>query len=154
MSKMLKDILKADINWLDTLPSYQSKSIQQLIAQGKTYEEIAISWLSANGPANTYPFGSQNTKSLFFEKLMEEVESFICREDKYSDEKKKLLAQFNAGNVYIITFISGVISQVVGASSAFIAPAIVLILMNILKIGVNAWCAIRIDDKHQGTDEK
>ncbi|OAB30628.1 hypothetical protein PMSD_19035 [Paenibacillus macquariensis subsp. defensor] len=153
MTTVLEDIFMADINWLDALPPYQSKSIQQLMDQGKSYEEISILWLSANGPANTYPFGANNTKSLFFEKLMEEVEHFICREDKYTDEKKKLLTQFKAGDVYVVTFISAIIAPVVGATSVLIAPAIALILMTVLRMGINAWCAVRIDLKQQNTDQ-
>ena len=40
MTTVLEDIFNTDINWLDALPSYQRKSIQQLIDQGKSYEEI------------------------------------------------------------------------------------------------------------------
>lgn len=145
----LQDLFTADTNWLDALPSYQSKSIYQLIEQGKTYEEVAISWLTANGPSNTYPFGAQDTKSLFYEKLMEEVESFICREDSYVEEKKKIMTQFKTGDVYIVTIISTIISPVVGASSVLIAPAIALILMTILRMGLNAWCSLRKDLKQK-----
>ncbi|MED4601595.1 hypothetical protein P9314_12870 [Paenibacillus validus] len=149
----LEDILKKDTNWLDALPAYQNKSIHELLEQGKTYEEVAIIWLTANGSENTYPFGSQNTKSLFFEKLMEEVEKFICREDTYAEEKKQLFTQFKAGDVYVITFISTAIAPIVGASASLIAPAIALILMTVLRMGLNAWCSLRQELKHENSGQ-
>jgi hypothetical protein len=149
----LEEFIRQDINWLDALPEYQRKSIQQLLDQGKTYEEAAVIWLSANGPSNTHPFGTQNTKSIFFEKLLEEVESFFCRDDKYIEEKKQLLTQFKAGDVYVLTFISTVISPIVGASAPLISPAIALILMTILRMGLNAWCSLRREIKQNSTQQ-
>ncbi len=143
----LEVLLNKEANWIDLLPSYQKKSIYQLIEQGMTYEEIALNWLTANGPSNTHPFGANNTKSLFYEKLMEEIEGFICREDKYTEEKKQISTQFKAGDVYILTFISTAIAPVVGASAVLIAPAIALILMTILRMGINAWCSLRSETK-------
>ncbi|ABO51531.1 conserved hypothetical protein [Desulforamulus reducens MI-1] len=130
--------------WISALQPYQKNIINTLLDSGKSPEEISIQWLSASGPANTFPFGAagkEQGSSLFYEKLKEEVEAFFCEQAKYEEDRKKLLEQFNAGHTYIIGLISVKISPIVGTSSAFIAPIIALILFTIARIGLNAWCA-------------
>lgn len=141
----LRDIITPGVNWLEELPTYQRNSITGLLNQGKTPEEAAIIWLSANGAAHTYPFGSQTNTSAFYNKLILEVEALLCGEDRYVEERKQFLVQYKAGEVYMVSFLSTLVAPVVGAAAAFIAPAIALILVTVCKLGIHAWCSLRKD---------
>lgn len=146
----LEELLKgSETEWIDALPAYQREIIKSLISQGKTPEEAATAWLSASGPANTFTLGTVPGRSLFYEKLLDEVEAFICREDKYQEERNKLLTDFKSTAVqgYIIGAISVAIAPTVGAAAAFIAPAVAVILLTITRIGRNAWCAMRKEQR-------
>jgi len=137
-----------ETDWIDALPNYQRKTINALLEQGKSSEEVAVAWLSANGPTNTFPYGAQKSSgSIFFEKLVEEVEGFICSEDRYIEDRKKLLTGAEATKTYFISTISLAIAPVLHTSAALIAPAVALVLLTISKIGRNAWCAMRYEKK-------
>src|SRR6476646_3273682 len=115
-----------ETDWIGALPKYQQDIVNTLLSQGKTPEEIATAWLSAAGPANTFPFGTHRGTTLFFEKLLDEVEAFICRDDRYAEDKKKLLTGAEATHAYIVGVISAAIGHTVGAAAPYIAPAIAL----------------------------
>src|SRR2546430_17046531 len=101
-----------EAEWIDALPVYQRNIINALIAQGKSYDEIAIAWLSAGGPANTFPFGGQGSSQIFYEKFLEEIEKFLCREDCYGEDRKKLMTGAEATKTLAISSISEAIAPV------------------------------------------
>lgn len=151
----------SETEWMDTLPAYQRNTINTLAAQGKSYEEIATAWLSANGPANTFPFGTEKGHTIFFEKLVDEIEKFLCGvEDHYSEDRKKLLTSGETTKTFFISIISQAIGSVLHTSIPFIAPVVALTLITVTKIGRNAWCSMRqeqkisINDKKDSSDEK
>jgi hypothetical protein len=133
----------SDTDWLNALPTYQRETIQTLLSQGKKVEEVATIWLSASGASNTVPFGSARGWSLFYEKLLAEVETFMCHDDSYASDKKALLKQADVTVVAVVTSISEAIGHAVGAAAPVIAPAIALSLITISRMGRNAWCAMR-----------
>lgn len=136
----------SDADWIGGLPKYQSDIIASLL-EGKTPDEAATMWLSASGPANTFPFGATRGASLFFDKVVDEVEAFICRDNAYTEDKKKLLTQVDVTHAYTIGLISAAISHAVGAAAPYIAPAVALILVTSARIGRNAWCAMRQEQR-------
>ncbi len=136
-----------ETEWIDALPVYQRNIINVLVAQGKLYDEVAIAWLSASGPANTFPFGTQGSSEVFFEKLVEEIEEFLCGKDRYTEDRKKLLTGAEATKTVVISSISLAIAPVVHASAPYIAPVVALVLITVTKLGRNAWCAMRREQK-------
>ncbi|KAA0956137.1 hypothetical protein FQ085_14940 [Planococcus sp. ANT_H30] len=135
------------INLINVLPVYQRKIIQELLEQGKSNEEIAEIWLEANGPANTFPFGTENKKNAFFEKLKIEVEDFICNDEKYIEERKQVIEKYKSSELVGVTTLTACIAPVIGTAPSLILPVVVLILDTVLKMGVNAWCALRIEQR-------
>ncbi|OME02643.1 hypothetical protein BSK54_10315 [Paenibacillus odorifer] len=137
------DLFDSNVDYLSILPNYQKRNIDALLTQGKSFDEVAEILLSANGPENTFPFGTVNGTNTFFENLKKELESFFCNEDSYTDEKRKLLAEFNAGELTVITVFTGYIASSLGAAISYILPAVILILKSMLKMGQRAWCETR-----------
>ncbi len=74
-----EEILSGDEEeWIAALPAYHQKTISDLAAQGKSYDEIAADWLQVSGPSDTFPFGTQKGSRIFFDNLVEEIEKFLC----------------------------------------------------------------------------
>lgn len=148
MDMHIWDVLEPNANYLEALPAYQRNTIEKLLENGLDYEDAANVWLSANGPANTFPFGAEVKKNLFVEKLKDEVGALMCNEEKYVEERKEIIAKCKGAGSAIITIITAYLAPVVGATPALILPAVALIFNVISKIGVNAWCAYRIESSH------
>lgn len=128
--------------WLEVLPKFQKEIIDQLFSQGKTPEEAASAWLSA-GPRDTYPFGVEKGISLFLEKVLSELEAFLCGDPKYKEDRSKLSKLPKESHAYFVGVISSAVAPVVGSSGAVLAPAIAILLFNMGKITLNAWCSMR-----------
>lgn len=137
-----------EAEWIDALPVYQRDIIKALLAQGRSYDEIAIAWLSAGGPTNTFPFGAQGGSQIFYEKFLEEIEKFLCREDCYSEDRKKLMTDAEATKTLAISLISEAIAPVLHASTPYLAPVVTLALITATKLGRNAWCAMRQEQRN------
>lgn len=136
--------LEGPENIINVLPNYQKQTIETLLQQGKSNEEIAEIWLEANGPSNTFPFGTENNKNSFLEKLKEEIKKFICNdEDEYVEERKQVIEKFKSGRFIGVTSLTAYIAPLIGTTPALILPVVVLILDTCLKIGFNAWCSLQ-----------
>ncbi len=146
MDAMDKLLVGSADDWIGALPEYQQRIVRTLLGQGKTPEEAAKAWLSASGSAQTAGLGGGGV-SPFFDKLLEEFDAFICRDDRYVEDKKKLTAQLHLGHLYAVGIISAAIAPAVGAAAPFIAPAIALMLITVTHMGKNAWCAMRTEQK-------
>lgn len=142
--------------WIDSLPTYQRNIVTALLKEGNSPENVAVEWLSATGPANTFTFGTENTRSVFYEKLVVEIEAFICGSEKYTEERDKLLNHVELGQVFAVSTLSAAIAPIVGAAAPLIVPPVALTLVIISQIGRNAWCAMRQEKKKtsQETEEE
>jgi hypothetical protein len=131
--------------WLEALAPFQRTLVDQLIASGKTYDQAAEAWLTAS-PANTAPFGAMLTpdkRNLFKEKLVLEIENFLCGAPEYEKERNGLLGEKSAARTYVVSAIAVALAPSLGVSAPFLSPAIALILASFGKITLNAWCAAR-----------
>ena len=73
----IEDIFSEYSNsWLECLPLYQQKVINELYQQSGDYEQVAQAWLSASMP-NNVPFGTEKHHSIFYEKILDEIEAFF-----------------------------------------------------------------------------
>src|SRR5438552_3274804 len=101
-------------DWLQALPSYQRDSIQALLPAGRTPEETAQLWLTTPGPSNTFPYRGDRFASVFYDKLLEEIEKLICDDPKYTEDRKRILQQAGATKTVILTVIATVIAPHIG----------------------------------------
>jgi len=120
--------------------------INKLYCESGNYEEAAKAWLSAS-MSTTAPFGTEKGHSIFFEKILDEVEFFLSGDEKYKDDRISLLNEKNVVQTYIVSAISVALSPVLGASAVFLAPAIAIVLVTITKMGLNAWLAMRKENR-------
>jgi len=132
--------------WLNALPQYQQKRIKQLLESSDSYEDAAKKWLSAI-PENTFPFGAEKGKSVFFEKVRAEVEKFLCGDPTYEKERRELVSATEVIHTTLVSSLSLAIAPVIGTASAYVTPVIVLIFMTMGKISLNAWCQMRMERK-------
>lgn len=128
--------------WLTTLPEYQQNLVKQVLAQTPSPEAAAARWLSV-APQNTSPLGATKGQQVFLEKLWDELEAFLCGDEKYESDRMKLLAESKPLHAYVVGAISVAIAPTLGSSAAFLAPVVALLLMSMGKITLNAWCATR-----------
>ena len=130
--------------WLDALKPYQRSSVDELTAQGKSFEQIAEMWLSAR-PGDTFAFGAAvpGQRSVFLDKLTLEIEAFLCGDERYNVERTRLFGEQGLARTYIVGVIAVAIAPTLGVSATFLAPAIALVLASLGKITLNAWCASR-----------
>jgi hypothetical protein len=148
----LRDLLLSDDieAWIAALPRYQAAIIREFLDRGMPPETAAQEWLSASGPMNTFPFGAQVAKDAFYDKLVLELEAFLCGDQRYAEDRRRLIGDLKPGQAYTIASISAIIAPAVGASAALIAPAIAMLLFVAAKIGLNAWCAMRKEGRAEG----
>lgn len=130
------------VSWISALPTYQRNMVEKLYAEKGNYEEAAKAWLSAS-MATTVPFGTEKGKSVFYEKILDEIEAFFTGDEKYQNERISILQEKSVVQTYIVGAISVALAPTLGASSVFLAPVIAIILVTISKIGINAWLEMR-----------
>jgi hypothetical protein len=131
--------------WIQAVPSYHRASIDELLKQGKNYQDIADLLLTARAE-HTYTFGStqpQKDKNVFFQNLLQEIENFLCGDSKYETERTKLFGEQGLARTYVVSAISVAIAPYLGVSAVVLSPAVALILASMGKITLNAWCQSR-----------
>lgn len=144
-----QQLLEQDPNgWLSALPGYQQQLATTLLSQGDSPEQAAEKWLSA-APKDTYPFGGLRTSKLYLEKLLDELEAFLCGDPRYNSERAKLAAESKATHALVVSSIAVFIAPAIGTSAPIIAPVIALLMITSGRLGLNAWCALRRDARAQ-----
>lgn len=143
----IDELFDVDPNsWIDTLQPYQKNMINKLYSENGSYEETAKAWLSAS-MSTTVPFGTEKGHSVFFEKILDELEAFLSGDEKYKDDRIAILQEKSVVQTYVVGAISVALSPVLGASAVFLAPVIAIIFVTITKIGINAWLTMRKEKK-------
>lgn len=136
--------------WLSTLKKYQSSSVRRFLDIGSEEKALEL-WLTASGPSSVSQFGGDNSKvpgrKAFVEQFKIEFKAFLCGSDKYAAEREELGALTGDVKTYLVGVISSAIAVSLGSTSAFIAPAVVIMLIAVSKMGVNAWCSLGTTDK-------
>jgi hypothetical protein len=144
MSDVTDDFFTDDSQeWISTLPAFQQKSINALIAQGISLEDIAIQWVSASA-ATTAPFSAgapAPSGKDFLEKLKLEIRAFICGDKKYEKDREEISKAKQSLQLAFVTSVSAAVAPHIGANATVILPIAALVLANIGKISKNAWCS-------------
>lgn len=129
--------------WFEALPPYHRNSIVQMRAKGSSYDDIASAWIAA-GSSRTAPFssGGQLTPDpTFLTNLRREFRAYLCGDKKYDKNRKQIALQGKEARMFVVSGLSLAIAPQVGSVSAVIAPIIVLLLANLGRVSLNAWCA-------------
>lgn len=145
----LNNIIQSDQEQLlASIDGYQAEIIKSFLSNtSNDYLQSADNWLNAS-PANTAKFGGeQNKAKIYRDKLLEELEKFLCGDQQYEDDRNKIAESTDKSQKYIIGVMSAAIGKTLGAAGPFIAPVIVLLILSIGKMAINAWCAMRKDSK-------
>ena len=124
----IKDIFTEYPNsWIQCLPKYQQNVINELYSQLGDYNQVATSWLNASMPMNV-PFGTEKGHSIFYEKVLDEIEAFFSGDERYKENRLAILKESGAAQNFIVGSISVALAPILGTSSAFLAPVIAIIL--------------------------
>ena len=126
-------------SWVEGLEPYQRRLVQTLLANSKDPEIAAKNWLEAS-TSQTFVFGAATASRPFFDAVRREVLRFLCNENAYIEEKKKLLSTRNVTQLFVVSVMTTAIAPVVGTASAFLAPVIALILYSLGKVALKAIC--------------
>lgn len=133
-------------SWINALPTYQKNMVEKLYTEKGSYEEAATAWLTAS-MSTTVPFGTEKGKSVFFEKVLDELEAFFSGDAKYEDDRIAILKEKSVVQTYVVGAISVALAPILGASAVFLAPVVAIVLVTITKIGINAWLEMRKERK-------
>jgi hypothetical protein len=138
---------------LNTIPNFQKYIIQSFLEQkNHNYIDAAELWLKSS-PSNTAKFGAEQKKeNIYRDKLIDEIEKFLCGDEKYDDDRKKIVDSGDKTQKYIIGVMSVAIGKSLGVVGTFIAPVIVLLLLSFGKMAINAWCAMRKENRNTTID--
>ncbi|MEG4838866.1 hypothetical protein QUB75_15025 [Microcoleus sp. K1-B6] len=134
MENKLEQLFQVDKEeWLTTLPKYQQIRIKELVDSTNSYEEAAKQWLNAM-PENTFPFGAEQARNLFIEKVRDEIEKFLSGDEKYADKHKQLVSSSEVLQKTLVSSVSAAIAPVIGTAAVYIMPVVVLVFMTMTKI--------------------
>lgn len=138
---------------LTTIDSFQVDILKSfLVSTSNDYLKSADYWLNAS-TANTARFGGEPNKTkIYRDKLLEELEKFICGDAQYEEDRKKIGESADKSQKYIIGVMSVAIGKSLGVAGTFIAPVIVLLILSIGKMAVNAWCAMRKEERNSAVN--
>jgi hypothetical protein len=127
--------------WLQALGSYHYNLFEEMLSSGMTPETVAEQWLTPSVASNTAPFGSSDSgRSLYFEKLLNEIHDFLCSKTRYAAQRSEYRKQLGLGKNTALVSISTYISSELGTAPPLVAPAIAVTFFAIGQIGLNAWC--------------
>ena len=140
----LNNLLQAEpVEIISSLDNYQQDIIKTFLKNNSNdYLDSADKWLNAS-TSNTAKFGGENKSKIYRDKVLEELEKFLCGNEQYDEERKKISEHTDKSREYIVGVLSTSIGSSLGVAGAFIAPVVVLLLLSIGKMALNAWCEMR-----------
>jgi hypothetical protein len=134
------DLSGSTSEWVGALPRYQQTTVNAMLASADQ-EAVTLSWLESAGVEHTAPLGAMRTGArLFYDKLLEELHSFLCTSDSYDSERRQILRQAQAGKATLIAGITAAIAPHVGASAALIGPPVAITLAMVGRASRAATC--------------
>lgn len=149
--KELQNIIQSDpTDLLTSIDEFQADILKKFLENtSNDYLKSADNWLNAT-TANTAKFGGeQNKPKIYRDKLLEELEKFLCGNEEYEEERKEISESSDKSKQYVIGVISVAIGKTIGTAGTFIAPVIVLLIMSLGKMALKAWCEMRVEIKTQ-----
>lgn len=135
------------IKWVQGLPEYQREAIEELLASGSSFDNVAQAWISASAE-NTYRFAAATPvgdKGAFLQNLKKEIRAYLCGDKKYKKMRDELFGKKGVGRTYVVSAIAVAIAPYLSVASPVISPLIALVLASIGTVTLNAWCATHND---------
>jgi len=144
MSDAISSLLAEEpAEWIVSLPEFQRRSISELVAAGRSYDEVADLWLSASA-ANTFRLSAApqiRAKDTFLSHVKKEVRAFLCGDPKYETERSGLFGERAPTRALVVSSIAVTIAPTLGVAAPVLSPIVALVIAGIGKIALNAWCA-------------
>ena len=138
----MNEFIFSDKELLELLKPYQQKTLLPLI-ESVGEEEAAKIWSSPESGSQSSCFGGgENQSDPYFDRLIEEIRKLICGDEKYQEDREKILEKTNTSAIFVVGIISAAMGDVFGVTPALLTPVVILILKMISKVGTNAWCAV------------
>jgi hypothetical protein len=130
-------------DWVDALPGYQAKLIEQMLAGGDDLLGVSEAWLSTRGPTSTESFGAGRTaKNAFLDSLLTQLCSLLCGTDAaLASERTELIRNAKAGRTALIAATSTLLAGHLGISAILLAAPIALIYAILARAGSDSVCA-------------
>jgi len=126
--------------WLDVLKPYQRSTILEFLKDASP-EQAAERWLGATGSSNIVPFGGVRDSKPFWDRFRIEFTRFVCDDDAYLPDRQALTGEGPVTKALLVGEISAVVGAEIGLAPSLLAPAVVLLLFSVAKMGRNAYCA-------------
>jgi hypothetical protein len=128
--------------WLASLKDYQSNQIRALFAEGLSETDVIDAWLSARGTVATIGFGGDRSGVVAYrERFLDEFKKFVCGDKSYSKERSDLVGKTDVAKTTLISAIALGVSSHIGAPAALLVPPVAILLFNVGKVGIRAWCS-------------
>jgi hypothetical protein len=144
----LAPLFGGNFDWLSTLPSYQQELVNEL-AKSRAMEDVAIAWLEAGTTSGIAGFGAAQSTRLFYETFLNLMHDLLCSDDKFIEERSKLLADYKASQTMVAASIASIIAPYVGTATPMLTTVVVIILIVISKAGLQSWCAAQAERRRE-----
>lgn len=148
MSNWRDLFLQEPDTWVNALPKYQRDLATALLVNSDSPDDAAEKWLGA-APKDTHPFGAVSSPRPYLDKLLDELEAFLCGDPKYEPDRLKLAGESKPTQAFVVGAISVAIAPMIGTSAPVVAPVLALLMMTAAKLGLNAWCNLRKESRGQ-----
>lgn len=141
MDSFLAVMFEGDTNeWIEALPRYQQRLVESMLTNHEPIE-TAIAWLGAPGPLYNEPLGAaRRATNLFYDNLLSEIYSLLCREHGYEVERRNLASRAQAGKTAVVIAVSDAVAPHVGTTPVLLAPAVALTFAVIARAGKDSVC--------------
>jgi hypothetical protein len=84
-------------------------------------------------------------RRLFFNKFQDELHDLLCSEQKYTEERHKLLEEYRAGQASFAAAVTAILSPCLGAGTQLVAAAVAVMLTVIGRVGLKTWCGLQAE---------
>lgn len=121
--------------WINYLPKYQEKLINQLL-KDYTVEEAGSIWIDSTIDTNS-PFSTKGNRNKYYQLVFNEIKKLICGDEKYQKERNQLA---EVGKGTLVTTVANMISGFLGLPAELIAGTVATIFVSISKVSTSAWC--------------
>jgi hypothetical protein len=94
-------------------------------------------------PTDTYPFGGTRERKPLADAIVTEVRAYLCGDPRYENDRTQLGQKFEPTHEWLVSALTAAICRWAdGVTAALIAPIVVLALIQLSKIGINAFCTV------------
>jgi hypothetical protein len=156
-------LVESPVNWIDTLDDPQKELVLLLadhLSSRSRAEDLAsfmvhrplLDYLPPPamlpGYSSPVPPG-YSKRNPFYDRFLDELHDLLCSEERYSDERKRLLDEYNAGRTSFVAGVTATLAPYLGTVSPLLSAAVAVVLTVIGQTGLRAWCAMQHDRRNK-----